>query len=585
LPDKGIQRRLAAILMADVVGYSRLMATDEVATLEALKRRRKDILAPIVKARGGRVVKLMGDGVLVEFASAVKAVEAAIELQEKFAKANDGVDDDRRILIRIGINLGDVISEGSDIYGDGVNIAARLETLAEPGGICVSSQIRDASRGKVQISFTDMGDQSLKNISVPVRVYRIAPATGPLTEVPLALPDKPSIAVLPFDNMSGDPEQQYFADGIVEEIITALSRIKWLFVIARNSSFIYKGRAVDVKQVGRELGVRYVLEGSVRRAVEKIRITGQLIDATNGAHIWADRFAGGLSDVFALQDQVTASVVGAIMPKLEQAEIERAILKPTENLDAYDCYLRGQAAMHEWTLEGNTEALRMFNRAIEIDPRFATPYGMLARCYCQRKTAGWTTDHDREIVETKRVARRAVELGKDDSVALCTAGFGLAFVVGELDEGDILIEHALAINPNLAWAWYFSGFVKGWLGKPDVAIERSMQALRLSPHDPYISNIQTSIAQAHFFAGRDQEALTWSELAISRRPNQLSALRIYAASSSNLGLQEQAEKAMESIRRLDPTLRMSKITNLLPLRREQDLKRLQDALRRAGLPD
>ena len=352
-----MERRLAAVLMADVVGYSRLMEEDEAGTLAALKERRVTVLGPTVRSHGGRIVKVMGDGVLVEFASATSAVAGALELQRRMAEANEPQPAGRRILLRIGINLGDVIGEGADIYGEGVNIAARLEALAEPGGTCISAKVYEEVRGKVGCAFEDMGEQTFKNISRPVRTYRLRPDSAMEDSAAArpgpTLPEKPSIAVLPFQNMSGDSEQEYFADGMVEDITTALSRLRWLFVIARNSSFTYKGRAVDVKQVGRELGVRYVLEGSVRKAGDRVRITGQLIDASTGAHLWADRFDGELANIFDLQDQVTASVVGAIAPKLEQAEIERAKRKPTESLDAYDYYLRGMAAFHRFDQDAN----------------------------------------------------------------------------------------------------------------------------------------------------------------------------------------------------------------------------------------
>jgi TolB-like protein len=388
-----MERRLAAILMADVVGYSSLIETDEAGTLAALKERRTTVLDPTVRAHGGRVVKVMGDGVLVEFASAVNAVVGAMDLQRKMAEANARLPDVRGIVLRIGINLGDVIGEGGDIYGEGVNIAARLESLAEPGGICISAKVYEEVRGKTSFAFDDAGEQTVKNIARPIRTYRLrhdsVSGNASLARPSLSLPDKPSIAVLPFQNMSEDAEQEYFADGMVEEIITALSRIRWLFVIARNSTFIYKGRPVDVKQIGRELGVRYVLEGSVRKAGNKVRITGQLIDSTLGSHLWADRFDGSLENVFDLQDQVTASVIAAIAPKLEQAEIERSRRKPTESLDAYDYYLRGLAAAHQWTKPASIEALAHFYRAVELDPGFASAYGMAARCYSMRKVGGW----------------------------------------------------------------------------------------------------------------------------------------------------------------------------------------------------
>jgi adenylate cyclase len=422
MAEERVQRRLAAILAADVVGYSRLIEQDEAATLAVLKERRRGILKPLVAEHHGRVVKVMGDGVLVEFASAVNAVACAVELQKRMASANDGLPGERCIVLRIGINLGDVVVDGSDLYGDGVNIAARLQAMAEPSGIYVSQTVRDHVKNKVELQFEDLGEQTVRNIAEPVRVYRIA-GTGAIAKSAtreLPLPSKPSIAVLPFENLSGDPEQEYFADGMVEEIITALSRMRWLFVIARNSSFAYKGRAVDVKRIGHELGVRYILEGSVRKAGNRVRITGQLIDTSTGVHLWADRFDGALEDLFDLQDQVTARVVGAIAPKLEQAEIERAKRKQTSSLDAYDYYLRGMAAVHLWTREGNQEALSHFQRAIELDHGFASAYGMAARCYSQRKAAGWVVDRVRDIAEAERMARRAVELGKEDALALAT---------------------------------------------------------------------------------------------------------------------------------------------------------------------
>jgi TolB-like protein/class 3 adenylate cyclase len=420
------QRRLAAILAADVAGYSRLMEQDEVGTLAALKARRKEVLEPLVAQHQGRVFKVTGDGVLVEFTSAVNAVQCALELQQAMTAANDTEPEERHIVLRIGVNLGDIMVEGSDLYGDGVNIAARLEAIAEPGGIVVSGTAYDHIKSKVKVGFEDIGAQHLKNIAEPVRVYRVGPgrAVRAAPAAPaLALPHKPSIAVLPFQNMSGDREQEYFADGIVEDIITALSRFSALFVIARNSSFTYKGHAVDVKQVGRDLGVRYVLEGSVRKSGNRVRITGQLVDTSNSAHLWADRFDGGLEDVFDLQDRVTASVVGAIAPKLEQAEIDRSRRKPTDSLDAYDHYLRGMAAVHQWTREANQEALSHFYKAIELDPNFASAYGQAARCYDQRMANGWVTERAHEIAETERLARLAAKWGKDDAVALCTAGF------------------------------------------------------------------------------------------------------------------------------------------------------------------
>src|SRR5262249_9790451 len=403
-----------------------------------------------------------------------------------------------------------------DIFGDGVNVAARLEGLAEPGGICLSDDVHRQVRGKLDITFEDAGEQQLKNIAVPVRGFRVRPAgaagTAAAPRPALALPDKPSIAVLPFQNMSGDPEQEYFADGTVEDIVTALSRFRNLFVISRNSSFTYKGHAVDVKQVGRELGVRYVLEGSVRKAANRVRIAAQLIDAATGGHIWADRFDGALENIFELQDQVTERVVGAIAPKLERAEIERVSRKPTESLDAYDCYLRAHATIHPWTRAGNEEALKLFYRAIELDPGFAAAYGMAAWCRVQRKAGGWM--QEREIGETERLARRAAQLGEDDGIALRVAGFALTYVVRGLGAGVPLIDRAVALNPNLAWAWLYSGLARVWQGQPDLAIEHLAHAMRLSPLDPLIADVQGAIAHAHFFAGRYDEAASWAAMAV-----------------------------------------------------------------------
>jgi TolB-like protein/Flp pilus assembly protein TadD len=580
-----VSRRLAAILAADVVGFSRLMEADEAGTLAALKSRRKEVLEPLVARHQGRVFKITGDGVLVEFASAVNAVQCAVELQQGFADANKDVPDDRRIVLRIGVNLGDVIVEGGDLYGEGVNIAARLEAIADPGGIVLSGSAYDQVRNKVAIAFDDLGPQSLKNIAEPVRGYRLAgvPETG--RAAPKAITDRPSIAVLPFQNMSGDPEQEYFSDGMVEEIITALSRLRWLFVIARNSSFAYKGRAVDVKRIGRELGVRYVLEGSVRKAGNRVRITGQLIDAESGAHLWADRFDGALADVFDLQDQVTASVVGAIAPKLEQAEFERSKRKPTASLDAYDYYLRGIAAVNQWSREANIEAVTHFRRAIELDPGFATAYGLAARCYSQRKAGGWVVDAARDAQEAEEFARRAVELGRDDAMALATAGMALAYVAGDLDDGSAFIDQALGLNPNLAWAWLFSAYVKVWLGEPEVAIERVTRAMRLSPQDAQYFNMQVACALAHFIAGRYVEALSWAEMAVRGHPNYVFANSTVAAAAALAGRPEVADKAMTRLDQLQPGLRIGDVMDVFPLRRPADRAHWIEGLRKAGVPE
>jgi TolB-like protein/class 3 adenylate cyclase len=587
-----MERRLAAILAADVVGYSRLMALDESGTLAQFRRIQAEVIEPSIAQFRGRIVGSAGDSLLVEFTSAVSAVECAVQLQMKLVEENASLPEERRMAFRMGVNLGDVIPAGETIYGEGVNVASRLEKLAEAGGVCIGRNVYDQVKAKLDYAYCDLGEQRMRNIPEPVHAYRVTPnksgsdtSEKRLNKTALPLPDKPSIAVLPFANMSGDVEQEYFADGIVEEIITALSRFHNLFVIARNSSFIYKGRAVDVKLVGRDLGVRYVLEGSVRKAANKVRITGQLIDASTGAHLWADRFDGAMEDIFELQDQVTTSVVGAIAPKLEQAEIERAKRKPTDSLDAYDYLLRGMASFHQWTRQSNEEALTLFTKAIELDPNFATAYGMAARCYAQRMANGWDIDREKEIAIAVRLAWRAVELSKNDAVALCCAGWALARVAGDLDIGASLIDRALVLNPNLAVAWLFSGLVRVSLGEPEVAIKHSTHAMRLSPFDSLFNQMQAGIATAHFLAGRYSEAASWAEQALREKPTYLPALRASAASHALAGSIEEAQRAMRRLRQLDPVSTISNLQDRLPLRRQEDRAKWAEGLRKAGLPD
>ena len=590
-----VVRRLEAILVADVAGYSRLMGADEEGTLAALKAIRREVGDPKVKAHRGRIVKTIGDGLLIEFASVVDAVRCAVEIQREMAERNADVPPNRRIEFRMGINVGDIIKDERDIFGDGVNVAARLEALAEPGGICVSRVVRDQVRDKLDFAFEDMGEQQVKNITRPIRVHRIVlgegrdraeTATGgPQQNPPLALPDKPSIAVLPFQNMSGDPEQEYFADGIVEDIITALSRFHQLLVIARNSSFVYKGRAVDVKQVSRDLGVRYVLEGSVRKAAERIRIAAQLIDATTGVHLWAERLDGGLEDIFDLQDQVTARVMGEIAPKIEQAEIERAKRKPTDSLDAYDYYLRGRANLNRGTRDATDEALSQFYQALRIDPDFASALAMAAWCHFWRKANGWMTDRSQEVAEGARLARRAVELGEDDAVALTRGAHALGHFAGDLDGGIALIDRALRLNPNLASAWFLGGFLRIWNGKPDSSTEYFEYAMRLSPLDPEMYRMQAGMAMAHLLAGRFDTASSLAENAFRHLPGFLMAVGVNAASHALAGHQEKAQRAMTHMRELDPTLRLSNLADWLPIRGAKDLATFTDGLRKAGLPD
>jgi TolB-like protein/class 3 adenylate cyclase len=596
LSSEHVERRLAAILAADVAGSCRLIGIDEEGTLARLKALRRTIFDPKIAEHHGRVVKNTGDGAIAEFASVVDAVRCADEIQRGMAEQNIDVPQDKRIELRIGIHVGDIIIEENDIFGDGVNIAVRLEGIAEPGGISISDDARRQIRGKVDVTFEDLGSQSLKNIAEPMRVWRVpygravpaVPTRLPVDDA-LALPDKPSIAILPFTNLSSDPEQEYFADGMVDDIITALSHFKALFVIARNSSFTYKGRAVDVKQIGRELGVRYVLEGSVRKAANRVRITGQLVDTATGAHLWAERFDGGLSDVFDLQDQVTESVVGAIAPAVEKAEIERAKRKPTESLDAYTLYLRGLArsarSYQFGNRQANDEALRLFNSAIELDPDFAAAYGRAAACYVWAKTNGWFSDTASEIAEVTRLAQRAVELGKDDAFALAVSGWALAYVVRDLEVGAALIDRALVLNSNLAEAWNFSGWVKTFLGEHEAAIERFARAMRLSPFDPRVTGMRVGTAFAHFLLGRYAEAASWATMALQDNPDYQPGLRVAAASNAMAGRLEQAHKAMARLRRLNPALRVSTLKDVLGPWPADDLARYEEGLRQAGLPE
>jgi adenylate cyclase len=559
-------RRLAAILAADVAGYSRLMGTDEEETLERLKALRRELVDPKIAEHHGRIVKTTGDGMLVEFASVVDAVRCAVAVQQAIPERNIGVAPDNRIEIRIGINLGDVIVEGDDLYGDGVNIAARIEALADPGGVFVSNTVHDHVRDRMPFIFEDLGEQQVKNITRPVRVYRVRaqsphpnpplprrdpgitgegsaliPGSSPGRRVgaaeppPLPLPDKPSIAVLPFANMSGDPEQEYFADGMVEEIITALSRIRWLFVIARNSTFTYKGRAVDVKQVGRELGVRYVLEGSVRKAGNRVRITAQLIDAPSGTHLWADRIDGSLEDVFELQDKVASSVAGVIEPALQAAEIERARRKRPESLDAYDLYLRALAELGRPTVEGSARALALLREAIGIDPSYPVAMAEAALCFARRRLYQWMTDEEAETAEGTNLARAAIAAARDDAMVLAIASFALWNLNADAETAARTLDRAVELNPNLAIAWGYSGLVHAYVGDTAIAIERCARAMRLSPLDPsrWIFLFGTGIA--HLSEQRLDDALVWLHRAREERREFPPLVAFLACALAHLG--------------------------------------------------
>jgi TolB-like protein/class 3 adenylate cyclase/tetratricopeptide (TPR) repeat protein len=544
-------RRLAAILAADVAGYSRLMEADEEGTLERLKALRRELLDPQIGEHWGRIVKTTGDGMLVEFASVVDAVRCAVAVQQAMPERNTGVAAESGIELRIGINLGDVIVEGDDLYGDGVNIAARIEALADAGGVFVSNTVHDHVRDRLPFVFEDLGEQQVKNIARPVRVYRVRDAgtagKSPLVpEVPvLPLPDKPSIAVLPFANMSGDPEQEYFVDGMVEEIITALSRIRWLFVIARNSSFTYKGQAVDVKQVGRELGVRYVLEGSVRKAGGRVRITSQLIDAVTGAHLWADRFDGSLEDVFDLQDKVVVSVGGVIEPALQAAETARSAARPTTDLTAYDLYLRAYAMFLSSGIQV-PEALRLTEQAILRDPHYGPALAWAATCCMRLVLEGRSEDPAADSLRAVDFTRRALEVASDDPGVLAHSALALAYFGEDIDAMMALVDRALALNPNFARGWFVSGILRLWAGQPDIAIEHVEASLRLSPRARVRAQL-FHIGAAHFLSRRFDEAAPKLLLAIQEDPSFPNSYRVLAACYAHMGRLDDARKVVKRL--------------------------------------
>jgi len=587
-----VERRLAAVLAADVAGYSRLMGRDEERTLADLKMSRRALIEPCIAAHRGRIVKTTGDGMLVEFASAVDATRCAMEVQRGMARHNADVSHDVRIEFRIGIHVGDIIIDDSDIFGDGVNIAARLEGIAEPGGVCISDDAQRQIRGKVDIGFDDMGPQTLKNIAEPMRAWRMQiaaasasptpAAVGGGSNQPLALPDKPSIAVLPFQNMSGDPEQEYFADGMVEDIITALSRFKSLFVIARNSSFTYKGKAVDIKQVGRELGVRYVLEGSVRKAGNRVRITGQLIEATTGRHLWADKFDGALEDVFGLQDQITASVVGLIAPALEQAEIERTKQKPTDRLDSYDFYLRGMALANK--LRSLPEAREFFRKAFEQDPEYGAAYAMAAwTLMMQQGTSGVPLSAELRA-DGIRLAHLGSRVGSDDAFALARSGHVLTYLGHEYDRGASMVEQAVTLNPNLAMAWYSRGWVSLMCGQAERAVESFDRMIRLSPLDPLRIGAWNGSSFAFFHLGRYEEgcAAAIKSIHFAANAHTLGALIVNCVGA---GRAVEARESVAQLLKLQPDFRTSHVQEAFPVRSADERDRIAAALREAGLPE
>lgn len=556
------------------------MGEDEDRMLTALAELRQELFEPVVVRHGGRVIKRMGDGWIIEYSNVSNAVASAVEVQENLSGH-------AIIRLRVGIHSGDVTFHDDDVYGDGINIAARLEAMAEPGQVLILDTAHHSLDGKAADRFSGGQQHELKNIARPVSVWNWPASSDPIAveKSPQALSNKPSIAVLPFENMSGDLEQEYFADGVVEEIITALARLPWLFVIARNSSFIYKGQAVDVKQVGRDLGVRYVLAGSLRKAGGRVRITGQLIDATTGAHLWAERYDGSLEDIFELQDQITSNVVGAIPLQLESAEIERTKHKPTNSLDAYDCYLRGMAGMYKWSPEGITEALNYFYRAIEIDPDYGIAYAMAARCFNIRSATTPLEFSAEDVAEAERLCRIAADLGRNDAMALCMAGVTLGFAVRDVSGGAALTTRALALNPNLAAAWYSDGWLQNFLGHPEIAIKHIGRAMELSPQDPTMFQLQASMAGAHFTAGDDHQALSWAERALHDRPESLTALLWAVASAAQLGFKDKAENLKNRILRLIPDVDLTYLATAIPYQQPEHAARLLDGCRKAGFPE
>jgi TolB-like protein/tetratricopeptide (TPR) repeat protein len=582
--DARVERRLAAILAADVAGYSRLTGVDEEGTIARLRALRRELFLPKIAEHHGRLVKTSGDGVLIEFASVVDAVRSAIEVQRTLAAQNAEIAPDRRIELRIGINLGDVVvEEDGDLMGDGVNVAARLEALAEPGGICLSRAGYDQIRGKIDVAVRDLGEQRLKNIAEPVRVYRVSldgepPKAGPA----LTLPDKPSIAILPFQNMSGDPEQEYFADGMVEEITTAISRLPWLFVIARNSSFTYKGRAVDVKQVAHELGVRYVLEGSVRKAGNRVRITAQLIDATNGAHLWANRFDGLLEGIFELQDEVAINVAGVIEPALRQAEIERARRKRPDSLDAYDLYLRALPYAFTPMPDAVDKALPLLSKALELEPDYAAAHAIIAWCHEARYLRGGMQEQTR--IAALHHARQAIAAGVDDAAALATAGFVIAVCGHDYETALTAFDRSFALSGSSALALGFSSIVRAWKGDDAIAVEHGKRAVRLSPFDPLIYLPYVGLAYAHFAAGRFQETIAAANLATQSNPRFSVPQILHAAALGCFDRRDEGQAVVQRLLELQPGITVD--TAILSARyvNPDKVAALRNALRRAGLP-
>jgi adenylate cyclase len=555
------------------------MGLDEVGTLRTLTAYRV-IIDRLIASHRGRIFNTAGDSLVADFASAVDAVQCAVEAQDVIAKENADRPVGEQMWFRIGLHVGDIIVQGENLFGDGVNIAARLETLAEPGGICVSGAVRDHIGTKLPVEFIDLGEQQVKNIAQPIKAYRVSVETS-LTATPvlrgsLPLPDTPSIAVLPFQNMSGDPEQEYFVDGMVEEIITALSRIRWLFVIARNSSFTYKGQSIDVKQVGRELGVRYVLEGSVRKAGQRVRITCQLIDALTRTHLWADRFNGSLEDVFELQDKIAVSAAGIIEPTLQAAEMRRSATRPMTDLSAYDLYLRALVAFFPITKERIVEALGLFEQAIAIDRHYGPALSWAAICHRRLVEDGWAEEPETSRRTAMDLARQALDVGENDAGILANAAFVLAYFGEEIDPMIGLVHRALVLNPSFARGWYLSGIIRLWASQPDLAIEHLETSLRLSPRERIGVPI-FAMGMAYFVKRQFDEAVSKLLLAIQDDPGFAPSYRFLASCYAHMGRLDEARAIVDRLRAITSLV----VPSVVEFRKPEDHDLLLSGLRLA----
>ncbi len=585
MAEKRVQRRLAAILAADVVGYSRLTEADEEGTRVRLRSLHADLIDPRIAADGGRIVKTMGDGILVEFGSAVDAVRNALDIQGAIRRRNTDVAEEKRIEFRVGINVGDVIVEGDDIHGDGVNVAARLEGLCGPGEVYVSGTVYDQSAGKLAAVFEDLGEQTVKNLAKPVRVYRTwaqSEQTAVDTVRPLPLPDKPSIAVLPFDNMSGDPDQDYFADGITEDIITALSHIRWFFVIARNSTFAYKHQTQDVRDIARQLGVRYVVEGSVRASAQRLRLTVQLIDGTTGNHIWATRYDRELADIFQVQDELTQTLVAAIEPELTRAEQDRAKLKRPENLDNWDIYHRGMAALHRLTRESHLVAEEMLTQVTVLDPTFAAAFVGLAEMYYFNVVFGFADDPDQSRQASLAMARRAIELDREDSNA--HHALARAFTLNRLfDDAVSEFHEALNINPSNAAAHYGLGAAHVFNEQSEQAISHLERAIRISPHDAHMGSFLTRLGTAKLMEKNYAEAAEYARSALRLPSFQWSRHMILISALGHLGRIDLAKQPIEELQQHIPDFSADYIINYSPHVEGETHTHIVEGMRKAGM--